>query len=91
MKIGINQWYVLGSDLLLSFTCILCHFLFLFFFPHLYFNAFQGFGTLGRSVARVALQRDDIEVVAVNDPRLTARDMVCMCMCVFVCIYSLSI
>ncbi|KAL9672859.1 hypothetical protein QQ045_029112 [Rhodiola kirilowii] len=28
----------------------------------------NGFGRIGRLVARVALQRDDIELVAVNDP-----------------------
>lgn len=36
-----------------------------------------GFGRIGRLVARVALQRDDIELVAVNDPFIDAQYMVC--------------
>ena len=39
----------------------------------------EGFGRIGRTVARVALQRDDIELVAINDPFLTADHMVCVC------------
>nr|XP_011467726.1 PREDICTED: glyceraldehyde-3-phosphate dehydrogenase 2, cytosolic-like isoform X2 [Fragaria vesca subsp. vesca] len=35
----------------------------------------NGFGRIGRTVARVALQRDDIELVAINDPFLTADHM----------------
>ncbi|XP_062010287.1 glyceraldehyde-3-phosphate dehydrogenase, cytosolic-like isoform X1 [Rosa rugosa] len=35
----------------------------------------NGFGRIGRLVARVALQRDDIELVAINDPFLTADHM----------------
>ncbi|XP_044501842.1 glyceraldehyde-3-phosphate dehydrogenase, cytosolic-like [Mangifera indica] len=31
----------------------------------------NGFGRIGRLVARVALQRDDVELVAVNDPFIT--------------------
>ena len=34
-----------------------------------------GFGRIGRLVLRVALQRDDIEVVAVNDPFLDPKYM----------------
>lgn len=30
-------------------------------------------------VARVALQRDDIELVAVNDGFMTTENMVCVC------------
>lgn len=37
---------------------------------------FLGFGRIGRLVARVALQRDDIELVAVNDPFITTDYMV---------------
>lgn len=37
---------------------------------------FIGFGRIGRLVARVALQRDDVELVAVNDPFITTDYMV---------------
>jgi len=37
---------------------------------------FEGFGRIGRLVARVALQRDDVELVAVNDPFITTDYMV---------------
>ncbi|KAJ0111435.1 hypothetical protein Patl1_02948 [Pistacia atlantica] len=33
----------------------------------------NGFGRIGRLVARVALQRDDVELVAVNDPFITTN------------------
>lgn len=36
----------------------------------------EGFGRIGRLVARVALQRDDVELVAVNDPFITTDYMV---------------
>lgn len=36
----------------------------------------SGFGRIGRLVARVALQRDDVELVAVNDPFITTDYMV---------------
>jgi lactate dehydrogenase-like 2-hydroxyacid dehydrogenase len=36
----------------------------------------NGFGRIGRLVARVCLDRDDIEVVAVNDPFISAEYMV---------------
>ena len=36
-----------------------------------------GFGRIGRLVARVALLRDDVELVAVNDPFITTDYMVC--------------
>ncbi|KAM0000317.1 Glyceraldehyde-3-phosphate dehydrogenase, cytosolic [Helianthus debilis subsp. tardiflorus] len=36
----------------------------------------NGFGRIGRLVARVALQSDDIELVAVNDPFITTDYMV---------------
>lgn len=38
----------------------------------------SGFGRIGRLVARVALQRDDVELVAVNDPFITTDYMVCI-------------
>ncbi|XP_047330486.1 glyceraldehyde-3-phosphate dehydrogenase GAPC1, cytosolic [Impatiens glandulifera] len=38
----------------------------------------NGFGRIGRLVARVALQRDDVELVAVNDPFITTDYMVYM-------------
>ena len=36
----------------------------------------EGFGRIGRLVARVALQSEDIELVAVNDPFITTDYMV---------------
>ncbi|KAA3475491.1 glyceraldehyde-3-phosphate dehydrogenase 2, cytosolic-like [Gossypium australe] len=36
----------------------------------------NGFGRIGRLVARVALQSNDIELVAVNDPFITTDYMV---------------
>ncbi|TKY73613.1 Glyceraldehyde-3-phosphate dehydrogenase, cytosolic [Spatholobus suberectus] len=38
----------------------------------------NGFGRIGRLVARVALQRDDVELVAVNDPFISADYMTYM-------------
>ena len=35
-----------------------------------------GFGRIGRLVLRIATSRDDIEVVAVNDPFIDAKYMV---------------
>jgi glyceraldehyde 3-phosphate dehydrogenase len=35
-----------------------------------------GFGRIGRLVARVALQSDDVELVAVNDPFISTDYMV---------------
>jgi len=35
-----------------------------------------GFGRIGRLVARVALQRNDVELVAINDPFITTDYMV---------------
>ncbi len=37
----------------------------------------SGFGRIGRLVARVISDRDDIELVAVNDPFISAEYMVC--------------
>lgn len=37
-----------------------------------------GFGRIGRLVLRVATSRDDIDVVAVNDPFVDAKYMVCI-------------
>ncbi|KAI5067319.1 hypothetical protein GOP47_0017847 [Adiantum capillus-veneris] len=39
----------------------------------------NGFGRIGRLVARVILQRDDIELLAINDPFLTTAHMAYMC------------
>ncbi len=36
----------------------------------------NGFGRIGRLVARVALERDDIELVAINDPFISPEYMV---------------
>ncbi|EPS63876.1 hypothetical protein M569_10906, partial [Genlisea aurea] len=38
----------------------------------------NGFGRIGRLVARVALQRDDVELVAVNDPFISVDYMTYM-------------
>ncbi|XP_057949494.1 glyceraldehyde-3-phosphate dehydrogenase 2, cytosolic-like [Malania oleifera] len=38
----------------------------------------NGFGRIGRLVARIALQRNDVELVAVNDPFITADYMTYM-------------
>ncbi|KAK3223566.1 hypothetical protein Dsin_010591 [Dipteronia sinensis] len=38
----------------------------------------NGFGRIGRLVARVALQRDDVELVAINDPFITTEYMTYM-------------
>ncbi|KAL6182574.1 hypothetical protein ACLB2K_043993 [Fragaria x ananassa] len=40
-------------------------------------GAFKGFGRIGRLVTRVALQRDDIDLVCINDPYVTA-DYICL-------------
>lgn len=37
---------------------------------------YTGFGRIGRLVARVALQSDDVELVAVNDPFISTDYMV---------------
>jgi glyceraldehyde 3-phosphate dehydrogenase len=37
---------------------------------------YAGFGRIGRLVARVILQRNDVELVAVNDPFITVDYMV---------------
>ena len=39
---------------------------------------FAGFGRIGRLVLRVAISRDDIDVIAVNDPFIDAKYMVSM-------------
>ncbi|KAH0890880.1 hypothetical protein HID58_053309 [Brassica napus] len=41
-------------------------------------NLTFGFGRIGRLVARVVLQRDDVELVAVNDPFITTEYMTYM-------------
>ncbi|WVZ19690.1 hypothetical protein V8G54_007012 [Vigna mungo] len=54
----------------------------LFHFPfsllYLFILNITGFGRIGRLVARVALQRDDVELVAVNDPFITTDYMTYM-------------
>ncbi|KAM5581892.1 glyceraldehyde-3-phosphate dehydrogenase, cytosolic-like [Rosa sericea] len=40
--------------------------------------AINGFGRIGRLVTRVALQRDDIEIVGINDPNIDAKYMIYM-------------
>lgn len=42
----------------------------------LFWSEKLGFGRIGRLVARVALLRDDIELVAVNDPFISPDYMV---------------
>ncbi|KAG6656634.1 hypothetical protein CIPAW_04G035700 [Carya illinoinensis] len=39
----------------------------------------DGFGRIGRLVARVVLPRNDVELVAVNDPFITTDFMACTC------------
>jgi glyceraldehyde-3-phosphate dehydrogenase/erythrose-4-phosphate dehydrogenase len=41
-----------------------------------FFFVGAGFGRIGRLVARVALQSDDVELVAVNDPFISTDYMV---------------
>ena len=41
-----------------------------------HFSSHVGFGRFGRLVARIALERDDIELVAVNDPFISTDYMV---------------
>jgi len=62
----------------ISSTPFLFRFLLLFilFFLILFISNVTGFGRIGRLVARVALQRDDVELVAVNDPFITTDYMV---------------
>ncbi|XVF49682.1 hypothetical protein PTKIN_Ptkin04bG0032400 [Pterospermum kingtungense] len=48
------------------------------FFSVLQLSTLMGFGRIGRLVARVALQRDDVELVAVNDPFITTDYMTYM-------------
>jgi len=43
----------------------------------------SGFGRIGRLVARVALQSEDVELVAVNDPFITTDYMVSASICEF--------
>ena len=42
-----------------------------------WWSSFTGFGRIGRLVLRIASSRDDIDVVAVNDPFIDAKYMVC--------------
>ena len=39
---------------------------------------YTGFGRIGRLVLRIATSRDDVDVVAVNDPFVDAKYMVCI-------------
>jgi hypothetical protein len=42
-----------------------------------WWSSLTGFGRIGRLVLRIASSRDDIDVVAVNDPFIDAKYMVC--------------
>ncbi|TKY73614.1 Glyceraldehyde-3-phosphate dehydrogenase, cytosolic [Spatholobus suberectus] len=48
----------------------------LIYFPTIPYLNLTGFGRIGRLVARVALQRSDVELVAVNDPFISTDYMV---------------
>lgn len=79
IKIGIN------GTLSLLFSFDFSSFFFLLNSSFCYVSQFDliccnllGFGRIGRLVARVALQRDDVELVAVNDPFITTDYMVYM-------------
>jgi len=50
----------------------------------------EGFGRIGRLVARVALERDDVELVAVNDPFITTDYMVSKPLSVCLVLYHVS-
>lgn len=78
-----NQWYYYHFPLFISLGFVwddLLVWIWLIFFHVLLFvccgNGKSGFGRIGRLVARVALQRDDVELVAVNDPFITTDYMV---------------
>ena len=47
------------------------------------FFVWVGFGRIGRLVARVALQSNDVELVAVNDPFISTDYMVCFVFVIF--------
>jgi hypothetical protein len=49
-----------------------------------------GFGRIGRLVLRIATSRDDIEVVAVNDPFIDAKYMVRKLILILVIIFHMS-
>lgn len=70
IKIGINGMHALYHSVRTYFIC-------LFVFDCLFTPIYKiGFGRIGRLVARVALQSDDVELVAVNDPFITTDYMV---------------
>ena len=72
IKIGIN-----GMDNAHAFWCNDIGFIdLLVMLMTWWFYYGAGFGRIGRLVARVALQRDDIELVAVNDPFINVDYMV---------------
>ncbi|XP_020397167.1 glyceraldehyde-3-phosphate dehydrogenase GAPCP2, chloroplastic [Zea mays] len=50
----------------------------------------NGFGRIGRLVLRIATSRDDIEVVAVNDPFIDAKYMVRKLILILVIIFHMS-
>lgn len=62
----------------------------MFFGVVVFENGGEGFGRIGRLVARVALQRDDVELVAVNDPFITTDYMVelSLSLCMYICMLS---
>lgn len=68
IKIGINGTYFFSCGFFIYFSNHGSDF-FLCLFG-------EGFGRIGRLVARVALQSDDIELVAVNDPFISIEYMV---------------
>lgn len=76
IKIGIN-----GN------TNFILFFVFYFFSRWFDCRFDEGFGRIGRLVARVALQSDDVELVAVNDPFITTDYMVCMLTCLFALVF----
>lgn len=59
--------------IILTGWCLLCYFILSYY--HSLSNP-VGFGRIGRLVLRIATFRDDIDVVAVNDPFIDAKYMV---------------
>lgn len=87
----LNCWYIsIFQDLIRKLRSALTVLYFLIDWMNILWSVFKalielvwidicdviGFGRIGRLVARVALQRDDVELVAVNDPFITTDYMV---------------
>ncbi len=53
------------------------YFILLMMTTYPWWSSLTGFGRIGRLVLRIASSRDDIDVVAVNDPFIDAKYMVC--------------